>query len=50
MEYIVKEYGYETIVEITKAPQNMEDILGKSLDEFEKDWVDYLKENWGSKR
>lgn len=46
VEYLVEKYGYETIVEMLKAPDNIEEILGKTLDEFEKDWVDYLKENW----
>jgi len=49
VEYLVKEYGYETIVEMIKSYKNIETILGKSLDEFEKDWINYLKENWGSK-
>ena len=47
-EYLVKEYGYEPIIDMIKTPQKMEEILGKSLDEFEKDWINYLKENWGS--
>lgn len=48
-EYLVKEYGYETIVSMIKTPENIEEILEKNLDEFENDWINYLKENWGSK-
>lgn len=48
VEYIIKEYGYETVIDIIKAQDNMETILGKSLDEFENDWINYLKENWGN--
>ena len=29
-----------------KEPKDIEEILGKSLNEFENDWVNYLKENW----
>ncbi|NYB74158.1 hypothetical protein HZF24_08375 [Sedimentibacter hydroxybenzoicus DSM 7310] len=48
VEYLVKEYGYETIVAMIETPKKMYEILGKSLDEFENDWINYLKENWGS--
>lgn len=42
VEYIVKLYGYEKLIELIKAPLKFENILGVSKEEFEKQWISYL--------
>lgn len=47
IEYIIENYGYDTIVLLIKTPADLEKILGNSMIEFENNWKRYLKENYG---
>ena len=42
VEYVIKTYGYEKLNLIIKKPDNIENILGISSDEFEEVWKSYL--------
>ena len=44
VEYVIKTYGYEKLNLIIKEPDNIENILGISSDEFEEVWKSYLTE------
>lgn len=46
VEYLVNEYGYETIVSFIKSPKSYKRIIGKSKLEFQNDWKDYLIEKY----
>jgi hypothetical protein len=46
IEYIVKNYGFDSIISLIKNPNNLEAILTMKLVEFESKWKSYLKENY----
>lgn len=46
IEYIVKNYGYDTLISLLKTPTNLEKIIGTNMIEFEGNWRSYLKENY----
>jgi hypothetical protein len=41
-EYIIDEYGYEKIIDLINN-KNIEQCLGKSKEEIENDWINYVK-------
>lgn len=46
VEFIVKNYGYDRLIDLIKSPDDFKDILGISKEEFEKQWKDYLNKNY----
>lgn len=46
VDFIVNEYGYDKLIEITKDNSSIEKILGVSTEEFEKLWMQYIKQNY----
>ncbi|WBW96190.1 lipoprotein [Oceanirhabdus sp. W0125-5] len=42
VEFIVDKYGYDTLIELIKKPDNYEEIFGFNKVEFEKKWRDYI--------
>jgi hypothetical protein len=46
IEYLIKNYRYNTVISLIETPANLEKILGVSLIEFENNWRAYLKENY----
>lgn len=46
IEYLIENYGYDTIVLLIKTPTDLEKILGNSMMEFENSWKNHLKENY----
>lgn len=46
VEYLVNEYGYDTIISLIKAPRSYKSITGKSKLEFQNAWKYYLKEKY----
>lgn len=46
IEYIIKNYGYDTVISLIKNPKDLEQTLGNSMSEFENNWKIYLEENY----
>ncbi len=46
VEYVVKNYGYNSLIKLIKSPSNLQEILGCSSEEFEKRWMDFLVKNY----
>lgn len=46
IEYLIENYGYDTIILLIKTPNDLEEILGNSMIEFENNWRSWLKENY----
>lgn len=46
IEYLIEEYGYDTIIFLIKAPNDFQEILGNSMKDFEEKWIIHLKENY----
>lgn len=46
IEYVIKSYGYNSLIELIKSPSNLERILGITNKEFENKWKAYLIENY----
>lgn len=44
IHFIVHKYGYDHLLELCKNPHNFEKVFGYSKPEFEKRWIDSLKE------
>jgi hypothetical protein len=44
VEYMVKEYGFDKIIAIIKAPSELEAILGFTISELDSGWREYLQE------
>jgi len=42
VEFIVEKYGYDTLIDLIKKPDNYEDIFGFNKEEFEKQWRTYI--------
>jgi len=47
IEFIDKKYGFKKVMELYKNPNEYKTVFGFSKDEFEKQWQQYLKENYG---
>lgn len=45
VQYIVEEYGYDTLVEYIKTP-DIQTVFGMSEGEFEKDWIEFLQNKY----
>lgn len=45
IEYTVKTYGYDKLIAFIKEPTKFDEIFGISLDDFEKEWIDYIMKN-----
>ena len=46
IEYLIDSYGYDTVISLIKTPNDLEQILGNSMKEFEDNWESYLKEKY----
>jgi hypothetical protein len=46
VEYIVEQYGYESIVAMIKAPSEVESILGVTTAELDSAWREHLRETY----
>lgn len=46
IEYIIESYGYDTIISLIKMPEDLENILENTINEFENNWKNYLQENY----
>jgi hypothetical protein len=46
VEYIVKNYGYNSLIGLIKSPSNLREILGTTSEGFEKSWRTYLIKNY----
>lgn len=42
VDYIVKTYGYEKLIDLIKTPSEFEKILGLSKEDFQKNWISHL--------
>lgn len=46
VDFMVNTYGKDKLVEILNDYKNIEKILGISMDAFEKQWIQYIKESY----
>ena len=46
IEFINKRYGFEKVMELYKNPNEYKSVFGFSRDEFEKQWQEFLIENY----
>lgn len=46
VDFMVDRFGYDKLVQVIKEPNDIEKILGVSMDEFEKQWLDFVKANY----
>ncbi len=44
IDFMVNKYGMDKIIELVKSPDNYMGIFGISKDDFEKAWIQYLKD------
>jgi hypothetical protein len=42
VEYMIKNYGYDKVIDYIKYPDQVEKILGVSKEELQKNWLDYV--------
>ncbi|MFC1558326.1 peptidase MA family metallohydrolase [candidate division KSB1 bacterium] len=43
IEFLVNTYGFNNLIKLIKAPENIEDIYGTSKGDLEKQWLQYLR-------
>ena len=46
VDFMVQKYGFEKVIALLDASSAFEDIIGISLENFEIDWINFLKENY----
>lgn len=49
VEFIVKQYGYDSLAKLLRAPQDHVGILNLTEEEFYGKWIGYLKQTYGAR-
>lgn len=48
VEYMISEYGYDKLIDLIKSPYDFDEIFSITIEEFEKEWKEYLIKNYNN--